>query len=262
MMLYDPLRKKNNLLKEERAAVQSLLKQEYDDKKPMGNIARYHLEDVISAWLVGLEASLAPVLHRSNLWLDRAITADERFGADRNFHHRNLHWARAMGTWLEDASNDEGNWDQARVYEEAAWRFEGRPWSRNEIIKSGLDDYMAFAYQGGEHDDGFEAGIDMYKHWAGDKPLSLKKVLKPREFGYALCLHRVRGQFGEDELFEAGQRMLQANLEQNWLGGGQFLRATTWLKIVYWDRDQALTPLETVLKAYDNMPNIPRPDFL
>lgn len=71
---------------------------------------------------------------------------------------------------------------------------------------------MAFAYQGGEHDDGFEAGIDMYERWIGEKPLSLKKVLKPREFGYALCLHRVRGQFDEGELVVAGRRMLQANL--------------------------------------------------
>ena len=56
--------------------------------------------------------------------------------------------------------------------------------------------------------------------------------------------------------------MLQANLEEAWLGGGQFLRAATWLKIVYRHYDKSLTPLEVVLKAYDNMPNVPRPDFV
>ena len=56
--------------------------------------------------------------------------------------------------------------------------------------------------------------------------------------------------------------MLQANLEETWLGAGQYTRAATWLKIVYWDRDQTLAPLATILKAYDNMPNVPLPDFM
>ena len=45
-------------------------------------------------------------------------------------------------------------------------------------------------------------------------------VLKPREFGYALCLHRARGQFDEHELFEAGPECCRTNLEEVWLGGG------------------------------------------
>lgn len=59
-MLYDPLRKRNNILKEERVALQSLLNKEYDGKKPIGNIAQYDLEDIVSAWLVGLQPILAP----------------------------------------------------------------------------------------------------------------------------------------------------------------------------------------------------------
>ncbi|EJK79518.1 hypothetical protein [Rhizobium sp. AP16] len=226
-MKFDPIRNRQNKLKEDGSFLRYLLAQQYDQNKPMGNVAQYHLGDAISYWLIGIHIEIEPIIHRSNFWLDKAINGDEKFGGNHNFHRTLLHWARAMGTWLEDAANDEGHWDQARVYEEAVWRFEGRPWPRNEIIKSGLDDYMAFAYQGGKHDDGFEAGIDMYQHWLGEKPLSLKKVLKPREFGYARCLHRARGQFDENELFDAGKKMLQANLEEVWLGGGQYLRAAT-----------------------------------
>ncbi|MBB3919729.1 hypothetical protein [Rhizobium fabae] len=261
-MKYDPIRSRHNKLKEDGAGTRFLLDAVYDEKKPMGNAAQYHIGDIINYWLVGLDKEIAPIVHRSNLWLDRAIEKDEKMGSNHDFHRALLHSARAMGTFLEDGWNDEGHWACARIREEAAWRFEGRPWPRNEIIKSGLDDYMAFAYQSGEHDGGFEAAVDMYEHLIGEKPLSLKKVLKPREFGYALCLHSARGQFDKHELFEAGCRMLQANLEEIWLGGGQFLRAATWLKIVYWDGDQTLTPLETILKAYDNMPNVPRPDFV
>ena len=46
------------------------------------------------------------------------------------------------------------------------------------------------------------------------------------------------------------------------VGIGLDRRAATWLKIVYWHHDQTLTPLETILKAYDDMPNVPLPYFM
>jgi hypothetical protein len=196
-------------------------------------------------------------------WIDKAIAEDEKFGVDPNGHRAALHWAKAIGGWLDDGSNYEGEWDSARVYEEARWRYEKRPWPTSEIVKHGLDDYMAFAFQGGEHDDGFEAGVGMYERWTGKTDVSLSGTLKPREFGYALCLYRAaRCNFDEEDLFKAGRKMLQANLQEKWLGGGQFIRAATWLKIVYWHHDETLTPLQTVLKAYENMPKVPRPDFV
>jgi hypothetical protein len=56
--------------------------------------------------------------------------------------------------------------------------------------------------------------------------------------------------------------MLQWNLEGEWLGMGQDKTAAIWLKIVYWHKDKTLTPFQTILKAYDNMPRVPKPDFI
>lgn len=260
--MFDPIKSRSNAFSGE--MLKFYLNTEYDPKLPMGNVACGELSYVISAWLVGLHAELEPVLCRSIEWIDKAIAEDEKFGSDPNTHRTTLHWARAISGWLESGQNLEGEWDAARVYEEARWRYEMRPWPAQEIIKSGLDDYMAFAYQGGEHNDGFEAGIEMYERWtANSEPVSLSKILKPREFGYALCLHRTaRQQFDKVELFKAGCKMLQANLQGTWLGGGQFIRAATWLKIVYGHKDVTLSPLQTILKAYDNMPKVPRPGFV
>lgn len=261
-MLFDPIKTRLNGFSE--AMLKWQLDTQYDPKRPMGNVAQSDLSDVIAAWLVGLYCEISPVLPRSLQWIDKAIEDDEKFGPDPNAHRTTLHWARAIGGWMDDGVDNEGEWDNARVYEEARWRYEKRPWSTNEIVKSGLDDYMAFAYQGGEHNDGFQAGIDMYERWTGKSGLvSLSKVLKPREFGYALCLHRTcRQQFDEEDLFKAGRKMLQANLQETWLGGGQMIRAATWLKIVYWHHDKTLTPLQTILMAYNNMPKVQRPDFV
>lgn len=260
-MLFDPNKSRLNGFDDE--MLKFYLNTQYDESRPMGNVAASEIGTVIKAWLVGLHSAVSPIICRSNEWLDQAIKTDEKLGLDPNAHRTNLYWARAIGGWLEDGCNYEKEWDFSRVFQEARWRYEKRPWSMHEIVKTGLDDYMAFAYQSGEHDDGFEAGIEMYQRWTGKTEVALSKVLKPRDFGYALCLHRTaRRQFDEDDLFKAGRKMLQANLQEIWLGGGQYIRAATWLKIVYWHNDETLTPLQTVLKAYDNMPKVQRPDFI
>jgi len=259
--MFDPIKTRVSGFEDE--MLRWFIDRQHDSKMPMGNVASSQLSTAIQAWLVGLDKEIAPVIPRALQWLDKAIAEDEKFGPDPNAHRTTLHWARAIGGWLDDGWNHEGEWDLARVFEEARWRYEQRPWSTHEIVKSGLDDYMAFAYQGGEHDEGFEAGIEMYERWTGKTEVSLSKVLKPRDYGYALCLHRAaRQSFDEKDLFKAGCKMLQANLQEAWLGGGQFIRAATWLKIVYWHNDETLTPLQTILKAYDNMPKVPRPDFV
>ena len=55
--------------------------------------------------------------------------------------------------------------------------------------------------------------------------------------------------------------MLQTYLQSSWLTG-LFTYAAMWLKIVYWPHDPSLTPPETILKAYENMPDVPRPEFV
>ena len=156
------------------------------------------------------------------------------------------------------------DWAQAAHYKQAYWSSESPPLSDAAIVRYDLDDYMAYCVQAGRYSD----GIEMCDRLLGDRKLSLGKRPKPREVAYAVCQQKLFDRYDDDAVFEAGRRMLQANLEQDWLGAGQYIRAATWLKIVYWDRDiragrrPTLTPLQTVLKAYDNMPQVVRPDFI
>lgn len=268
--MFDPIVTRKNGFTE--GMLNFLLGTKYDESLPMGNFARSELGVVISAWLVGLENEVRSVLPRCVDWLEKAIKRDEQFGVSQNLYRRDLYWAKAIADWM-DTGWDSAEWENARIFEEAAWRYEKRPWPMNEIIRDGLDDYMAFAYQTGDDAtpdgmEGFENGIQMYEHWVNDTPPSLSKTLKPREYAYALCLYGCRPEiahangYAPETLFEAGRRMLKANLESKWFGNGQFIRGATWLKIVYWNRGEELTPLQTILKAYDNMPNVPCPDFV
>ncbi|MDC6176417.1 hypothetical protein [Ralstonia solanacearum] len=258
---------------------------EFDANLPMGNFAANEIEDVISAWLVGLHNEVSVVIPRSLEWLDSAIASGEenRFGPLPCMHRVTLHAAKAMGSWMRNSENDEHIWLIAQTaqaeYMQTGYvkvlgpdRFDyelqrfvpqevhGLPYSSSRIVRDGLlDDFMAFAFQAGQ----FEQGIAEYEKHLVPKVPSLKKALKPRDFAYALCLHRAgRHIFDEADLLSSGRKMLQAHLQETWLGRGQFLRAATWLKIVYWRHDPSLTPLQTVLKAYEDMPKVPRPDFV
>jgi hypothetical protein len=238
------------------------LKTDVEEDAPIGNIAVSKISTVIDAWLVGLHQEIEPIINCANQWIDIAIgnKEEDRFGRDPNMHRTTLHWGRAVGEWLENGTNYERMWNIARISEEARWHYKASPWSVKEVLQHGLEDYMAFAYQCGE----FQAGIETYERWKERSgPMSLSKVFKPGDFAYALCLHRAGNQrFSEDDLFNAGRKMLRSHLQEKWLGGGQFIRAATWLKIVYWHREQSLTPLTTVLKAYENMPKVSKPEFV
>ena len=96
-----------------------------------------------------------------------AFARDERFGVGYESYRTDLYWAKALGTWMQEDAIDEGAWYRARIFEEARWRDPKRPWPMHEVVRSGLDDYLAFCVASGFEDEGFEAGIEMYERWTG-----------------------------------------------------------------------------------------------
>jgi hypothetical protein len=252
-MIFDPVREREVFHEFELEFIRNT---EYDNGDPMGGVAYHETGDVVRAWLVGLDKEMEPVIVRILEWLNRAVDLDERFGDGPDFYQRNVRWARALVFWMQNGVNVLQEWDAARHYCDAA--VQRGSYSRHSIRTNRLDDYMAFCFQAQQ----YERGIAEFERHSGGRPLALNRTLAPRHIGYALCLHHVRGQFTPDELFKAGRRMLQAHLEEDWLGSGQAIEAATWLKIVYWHRDPSLTPLQTILKAYDDMPKVQRPEFV
>lgn len=264
-MIFDPLRIRAGLLADDQAMLRRHIdRTEASTKSPLGNTALSDFHFVTRAWLVGLHKEVEPIVPRALAWLDRAIEEREVMGECPSLHQRRLHWARAMGKWMQQAVNAQDDWAATMALERAYWIEEKHPIGSNWVVNYCLDDYMACAVQAGRYAD----GIQTYESLVGAKKLSLGKVRKPRDYAYALCLQQVQARFDEKDLFEAGRRVLQANLDDPWLGRGQSLEGATWLKIVYWDSDlragrtPALTPLQTILKAYENMPGVPVPDFV
>lgn len=282
-MIFNPARKRET---SQAGGLAFVLSEVFDQKRPMGNVAASDLSDVVYLWLVGLHQEAAPIIPRAIEWLDVAIAdkEEDRFGESPDLHRFTLHQAKAMGQWMRNAQNDKASFAAAmqgldgycqrggfKVLGPDTFNYElqkfqpneirGIPLTKKQVLDSYggvLDDFMALAFQAEQ----YQAGIAKYESYCAATPPSLKKLLKPRELGYALCLHHARGQYAPADLLAAGRKMLQAKLEDEWLGRGGSMRAAMWLKVVYWHADPELTPLQTILKAYDNMPQVARPGFV
>jgi hypothetical protein len=253
-MLFEPLQLRKGF---EEFMLEMTLSTQDDRSAAMGNIAAEHVGDVIDAWLVGLETKIAPALPRALDWLDRAIRNDEDFGASRDLHRLTLLWARAIGSWMHRGTRDAAAWEAVRVQSRVTAK-DPEAYSPDQIPTEWLDDYMAFCVLAGQ----WQEGIAEYERLHGARAPAIDRKLEPRDVGYARCLHEARGAFDSAQVFAAGRRMLAAKLEDAWLGRGQKLRAVTWLDAVYGRRDASLTPRETILSAYDNMPKVSRPEFV
>ena len=252
----------------ENLAIQVAMTPEVGD--PIGNFGISDIETYLKQVIIGYGREAHPLLVRGNQRIDMALATGEVFRPVVEQHWHYLHQSRALGNWMENSELADDHWNQSRRFFEAWWRWPERPWTRQEIIRDGLDDFMALAVLGGDAEnykygtEPFAAGIDMFKHWNGKSEVSFKKTLKPREFGYALCRHYLNHEFDRADILLAGRRMLAANLESEWLSDGQTERAAMWLMIVYWypafhNGEELPTPVDVLLKAYDDMPNVTRP---
>ena len=239
------------------------LKQEFKSTSPMGNHALDNLDYFIGSYLVGKNNELKLVLNKAIDWLNYAIDKKEKFGVNHDAHLSDLYRGAALAKWLQTELHDAHLWDQARIHEELGWSTGPEPWEKREVVTGGaIDDYLSYSYLAGKN--AASAGVQQFEKWVG-KPnkISLSGTLSPKRFGYALCLH-LSGQqeFPIEKLFNAGRGLLRANLQEEWLGAGQTIRAATWLKIVYSLTDTKKTAKEILLAAYDNMPDVKRPGFV
>ncbi len=245
---------------------------------PIGNFGASSVSSCIGFIIAGFADEANPLIIRANQRIDQGLASKEYewFGGSSAQHRYNLFEARALGTWLEKNELATDHWNEARRFLEAWWRSEERPWTRQEIIRDGLNDYMAMAVLGGCFEDykhgkePFEAGIEIYEHWIGKQDISLKKALKPRELGYALCRHYLHNEFDQADVLAAGKKMLGAKLSQpqpycdGWLENGQSITAAMWLMLIYWypafhNGEKLPSPVDVLLKAYDDMPDVTRP---
>lgn len=232
----------------------------YDESKPMGSWGRSQIGAIVKAHLVNLGAAMIDLAPQAIDWIDRAFAREEDLGPDRLAWYGTLNEAKAMAQWMLEGKNPASTWSLA--FEE---RLAARQRYADEKLTAKdrntlLDDVVAIGLQAGR----YEEAMAYHDTLAGGPPKGKVSSIKaPRQLAYALCQRALGHSSGSDaELVQAGHRVLREHLAERWLHNGQYLRSAMWLKIVYELAQPELSPAEVLLKAYDDMPTIPRPAFL
>jgi hypothetical protein len=231
----------------------------YEPDKPMGNWAAGMVDCMVSAALVGLLDQMVDLCPRAIDWIDRAVARDEQSGPsdDNTFYLQSLLQAKAMAIWLDTHVNAQAVW--ADAFDRLLGLLLREVTQTRSRLKGDLiDDLMACGLQGGR----WEQAMAAYDQLVGAKSLTIKAVRNPRQLAYLHCQQALESRWSPADLLVAGRRVLQKNLAEEWLHNGQTTRAAIWLKIVHWTEHSGLTPAQTLLKAYDDMPTIARPGFL
>ncbi len=252
-MIFDPI--KTRQVSEE-GTVRRISTTEFDKDRPMGNVAMMQLDQVIKIYLVGLAADIRDILPRSIDWIESAISKGEEFGVSHDFHLMNLHRAAAIYKWLISGCEEVYHWDRSRILNDKI-SVDEKVYNKRELSTSRLNEYLSFCYFSRK----YKFGVDEF-----DKFFELlninKGILSPCEFSYVACMHELYGIFDRFDIFKAGRKMLKKNLQENWIGSGQCVEAVIYLKMVYQYQEFELSPLDIILKAYDDMPNVIRPEFI
>ena len=225
----------------------------FDLKNPVGNFAISMLNDVISGYLVNFKDEVDIYLPTVHEWLDIAIERKEILGEGDYliFHHANLFKSKALAIWMSDHINATAYWQKAfELWSDFDSKY--KMYAKNSLKTDFLDDFMQLCVQSGQ----YKAGVERFEQYYGKKEISIKKKMSAREYGYVLCRNHFESKYNVNELLAAGRAMLSKYLEEPWLRMGLYCHAATWLKIVYWDQGHTTTAYETILRAYENMPNI------
>jgi len=93
-------------------------------------------------------------------------------------------------------------------------------------------------------------------------PTNLETIPLAGQMVYVLCQHSLGLRYDADQVRAATTAFLDREVD-SWLQHGQSLRAARWMKIAYWNpvpEPERPRARETVLKCYDHLPGVKKPD--
>lgn len=253
-MRYDPIRYKNQVEDFDYNRYMDMLKKE---QKYIGASGVYTFYSVLDASLAGSRDKFLPILNSAIEWMHKGIEKNEK-QRSLFFYQTNLHENLALALWFRDAKEELTLWKKTISLHQKSVEIE-EPYLASRIKTVMLADRLLYCL----HAQEYEQGIETYRQYHGDKRPTRKQLFNSEaKLAYALCLHYADNQYASEELHSALNGLLNLKVDGEWIGRGNPSKALSWLKVAYWNRQEALSPLEVWLKAYDHMPHVKRPDFV
>ncbi|MBL8389353.1 MAG: hypothetical protein JNK17_14160 [Hydrogenophaga sp.] len=261
MSYFDPSKTKSIL---ERVVFQS--EQIQSNREPgtfaKGGVSTFSVSTVIRAMLVGLEKQTEDIAERTQRWLQEAIDEGEyttdRDPSSADWHQQSLSYALALTKFLRGQGIDRDSFSRSASLIERAWRTRVPQFERKMIADHQIEYYMPIAFSGGLYAD----AIRNFEEYRPGVVPNIRTIRSQRGVAYLLCQHKLLGMHDPEQLRKAVNRVLDVNLQSQWLGSGLYHYALHWLMIAYAEDNPQADPKTVVLKAYDHMPKVQRPEWV
>ena len=227
-----------------------------------GMVSTSILSTCITSILVGLESETQDLAERTQRWLQEAIDEGEcttdRDASSADWHQQGLSYSLALTKFLRGQGLDRESFARSATLIERSWRTRKDRISHDRMGSDMLEYYMPVAFSGGLYADAIR---NFEEYHPGVVP-NIRTVRSQRGVAYLLCQHKLLGLHDPESLRKAVYRVLDVHLQSLWLGSGICRKALHWLMIAYAEDNPQANPREVVLKAYDHMPKVQRPEGL
>ena len=126
-------------------------------------------------------------------------------------------------------------------------------------MREGLELVLPLNLAARRHDVGLklcqEAGLTTK---ASSAPAIVRAELM---YGQWACGHLADGGKPDADYVAKGEEMLRKVMSERFIMNGYHTKMAMWLKAIYHDSGITQTPEQTILKAYDTMTGVEKPDF-
>lgn len=222
--------------------------------RALSSVAHSNLGLAMNCVLVGYDEPAARLARCARDWLTTAVSGDEpdRRG-EQEYLRAQRYFNLAQCAWLLEGVRDVENLRRFvehhnRVY--AADREEATD-------KVGVS--LAAVHYLDAGDD--RATLDVLLGAGIGPPSSFSAIRTEGQMAYVICRKRLGEAYADADVDGALAAFLKRSVNA-WLIDGHYMRTAIWMKVAHWREGGALTPQETVRKAYDYLPGVARPDVV
>ena len=216
---------------------------------------------LIQAHLLGLREQVLPLARALVDWMEAQSAPPE--GKDTDEAFRAYQWWQTLGLckWLIDGDPAAAEFGRASEADWRQWDQFDRllPNGTKLLMREGLELSLPLNLAARRHDVGLklcqEAGLT-------EKPSSAPAVVRAElMYGQWACRHLADGGKSDAAYVTKGEEMLRKTILERFIPNGSNAKMAMWLKAIYYDSGVTRTPEETILKAYDTMTGVEKPDF-
>ena len=264
MQKFDPINERKYWLD---VGLKSNTNFEPDEIGPLGRptYVAVTVDSLIGAYFFGLGEEVRPAIEKIIAWMEAQPSIEPRqfsakFGHWRAGWSALYRWRTTLGLckWLSRGDPAEMDFIGALDADWQSWTMispKDAALDRGEQ-QDNLSEQLAVALAAKEPGRGLKlvAAADVKEPFEHEAPLL--------KFGEWACRHLASGGKRDATFIENGAQMLSASLLANFFSTGNRTEPALWLKAIYWDSGVARTPEQAIVRAYDCMPGITRPDFV